>query len=215
MDKAVRCVHCGLLGLREEKTWRLVEVEERCREKGRVAVSHRIEPILCSAQKRTFSKIPDDWSKELNEERDCPAFIPWCPGFTPKEHTEMARAQELLAREQAREDADHRWREEQAAKQRKWQQEQAGLAQRWRQEDLRHLKNDMRIKALAPVVAVIVGTFLGWYLRGESASAHQPQPPPAVTPNQAVSEFEDRQAGKKATADTPRSESGRKVIGAQ
>jgi hypothetical protein len=45
----------------------------------------------------------------IQEERECPDFTEWHPGFTPKEHQEMLDRQRLLEWQAEREDDDRKW----------------------------------------------------------------------------------------------------------
>ncbi|MGO8748631.1 MAG: hypothetical protein ACLQNE_21890 [Thermoguttaceae bacterium] len=65
----------------------------------------------------------------------------------------MRLAEELLQ-------GERKWREVQADKQAKREEQQAERDRQWREEDIRLLKADMKIKALAPTAATIVGVIL-------------------------------------------------------
>ena len=74
----------------------------------------------------------------LNQwQHSCAEFTPWVHGFTPKEHREMIDREFLLKREDARDKADHDWRDKQAEAERVWRTNQAAQAQEWRKEDIK------------------------------------------------------------------------------
>jgi len=160
----VNCVKCGLLGVRD-KYRRLMEVDEEPRRLCSPPSGSQLL-FLCCAHEISFSQNDNDCRSKLHEERDCQAFIEWRPGFTPTEHKEMIRETEERER-------DRQWRENQARAQREWQERQAeredARAKRdreWRMEDIRHLKTDLWVKILIPILAAAVGALSAWVAKG-------------------------------------------------
>jgi hypothetical protein len=45
----------------------------------------------------------------ITRERECSMFMPWQPGFTPKEHREMLDRQWMMDREERRDRAQRKW----------------------------------------------------------------------------------------------------------
>jgi len=78
--------------------------------------------VVCLARVIEFPIKPnaEELLSLLQSERDCAEFTPWCQGFTPKEHQEMLDRQRLLEWQAERENADHRWREDQRKEERRW-----------------------------------------------------------------------------------------------
>lgn len=89
----VRCAKCGLLGVREKSSGRIVEVTETGREYGQESPTrireNRIGPFLCCAQVQRFPEQQSEAKLLLDEERNCDRFVAWQTGFLPKEHIDM------------------------------------------------------------------------------------------------------------------------------
>ncbi len=143
------CAKCGLLGLRNETTGEIAEVDERTRATGEVG-RNRIGPILCCGNETSFPQNAAQTKAELDKEKTCERFFHWRAGFSPKEHAQMIDFQSARDAQREREESDRRWREEDEKRNREW-----------RQEDLRLLHADMKIKAIVPIFAAMVGGFIG------------------------------------------------------
>ena len=119
----VKCADCGFLAQRHKETRQLLDAEEGLRKKGDVPrqpigdgplarTSHPpfvYEHLPLCAQLQI--EFPEENTIEaIQQERECPVFTPWHPGFTPKEHQEMLDRQWLLEWQAEREDDDRRIR---------------------------------------------------------------------------------------------------------
>lgn len=127
MPAEVRCADCGFLSWIQPETRELVGCDQYFRNTGGmantvVARSYDSGPI-CFARAVNLKEeadrveVPDRDGPGtsrvvnlavLNLRRNCPKFVVWHQGFTPKEHAEMVREEEQSRR-------DHEWRKEDLA----------------------------------------------------------------------------------------------------
>ena len=124
----VTCADCGLLGIvyLVNKQW--FHADQRYRSSGLAEdvapglVAHY--PARCFALAFNLEQERVGWETAgqdfalatttvLQWPRDCPEWIKWRNGFSPKEHAEMLDRQRLLDWQAKREDADRDWRERQ------------------------------------------------------------------------------------------------------
>ena len=102
----VKCADCGFLAQRDNQTRELRDAEEGLRKSGKTPVrwgEHSFRPMsdpappvyehtpLCAELRLEFPA--ENLLDTIQEERDCSTFVPWRPGFTPKEHREMLERQ--------------------------------------------------------------------------------------------------------------------------
>ncbi len=107
------CKNCGLLALRERDIGRLVEVSQYLRENPATFGFSGIPECFVEAFS-LGSEIEQLWRAEktdsikrvIEKDRsDCPKWIKWNTGLSPKEHLGMADAE----KERHREDGKWRW----------------------------------------------------------------------------------------------------------
>jgi len=77
-------------------------------------------PPLCAELQIEFSEDEEKTFGAIQEERNCPAFMQWHPGFSPKEHREMLHQDRMLHWQRDRENEDRQWREDQRKEERRW-----------------------------------------------------------------------------------------------
>ncbi len=101
----VTCDKCGFIGVRNIKTRELEEVEDNQRETGQPLLT-RINSLgdteprhekfpECLVQLQDFDKQPFLPLFYMQLPRQCPQFIKWQKGFSPKEHKEIRDRQPL------------------------------------------------------------------------------------------------------------------------
>jgi hypothetical protein len=128
MAVLVKCADCGFLAVRHMDTRALLDAEELLRVNGEIPSRNTGMMIydewpVCFIRRANFRKEMNDNSgsphrkKVLNDKRECDdGFTPWQQGLTPKEHLEMQ--------------LDHKWRMEQAEREREWRKEDIALAEK-------------------------------------------------------------------------------------
>lgn len=156
----VMCKDCGLYGVRDVDGTRLLEADETKRRFG-TALSGRHWPI-CQAQARDFEReanslpqgTPNEKISTLIKARiECPEYLPWRKGFSPKEHREAADRVAELNRIDER-DAEFRafWMNEASAF-KTWREDQARDDQAWREKIA---KSDRRWRLLELVIGMVL-----------------------------------------------------------
>lgn len=195
------CATCGYLGIRERFTREICEAELPLRESGTLPREpDRIETEgkrwdgkpLCLMHVEQFGEVeetptgrriiavsanadggPAKLLAILQNPRDeCDHYTEWNPGFTPKEHAEMNFHRAIIESQLSRDEADRKWRAEQAEMEHKWRRRQAQRERTWRREDARDAKVTLRwsvgvgigaalIGALATLLAVWLTKWLG------------------------------------------------------
>lgn len=167
MQSRVRCADCGLLALRNNEMHRLVEADFRYREEGiprrnqQGVVIYDIVPV-CFVREVNFHEEIGDRPKDkaaplvLRKERECKSFMPWCQGYSPKEHIEMNILQEQRDWQLRREEEDRRWRASQAEQEQEWRREQSGLSEKSIQQANKHHKWDLLI--IGVLVALVTAS---------------------------------------------------------
>jgi len=167
----VKCSECGYIAARNCETRQLEEMEKDHRGSGNLpghkyvrvpvcfvmasdhygdahAMFLSIRDKMASPAKDHFEPQWEKYVKEIiNRERDCPLFVKWKQGSTPKEHQEMMDREVMLKWQAEREEADRKWREQQE----KWH-----SAEEWR----RYI-----FLAVITVLAVIIGVLLGHFTK--------------------------------------------------
>lgn len=111
----VHCASCGLLGLRVTDTMQVLEADSHFRARGFHMPSLHGDPLLfvdipiCTAQRIVFKADTADQNRlrqllisQLQEERDCSAFVQWRPGNSPKEHDAIMERQIEVERDERR-----------------------------------------------------------------------------------------------------------------
>jgi len=58
----------------------------------------------------------------INKQRDCPKFVPWVQGFSPKDHKTMLHEKTLLEMQERQRERERQWQEEQKRSDHEWQQ---------------------------------------------------------------------------------------------
>ena len=129
----VKCADCGFLAQRHVETRELRDAEESLRKSGKIPLDwgdHLYRPLsdpappvyesppLCAELQIEFPE--KNAFEAIQEERECPAFMKWHPGFLPKEHREMLDRERMLQWQRDRENEDRRWRDEQRKEERRW-----------------------------------------------------------------------------------------------
>lgn len=142
MDKPQCCKECGYLGIRNNETRELVEVDEAYREHGRNPPGGKLPQLyhgapVCTVMAHDLSQETKhaegrDVVEMLKQPRDCGdrgKSTAWQRGFTPKEHVQM----QLLEQQQA-------WQRQMAEDERAWRERQEERARAWRKEDLEEIE---------------------------------------------------------------------------
>lgn len=141
----VRCADCGFLAVEHPlESEPFAEADDTVRKTGLVqsAVLYHHMPVCFVRVIDLRAELPEsaDSGKilhALQAERDCAKFIKWWPSYTPKEHAEMQREEELRERDR-----------------------------RWRQEDIELLKAGMFWVPIAVALLGILGTLAGAIVGG-------------------------------------------------
>ncbi len=108
----VTCDKCGFIGVRNIKTRELEEAEDNQRETGQPILTRinslgdtepRHEKVPeCLVQLQDFAKPPFLPLFYMQLPRQCPQFIKWQKGFSPKEH------KEIMDRQQSKTSTSHK-----------------------------------------------------------------------------------------------------------
>ncbi len=129
-----KCAECGFLAARNLETRALEEVELESRQNGSLKKSrYHYLPVcftlvgnfveaykkLCELPEYTLKlnsmhgvegpKTKDVVKAILSENRECPSFIDWHQGSTPKEHQEMIDRNFMIKIEEKRRENDRKW----------------------------------------------------------------------------------------------------------
>jgi hypothetical protein len=153
--------------MRDMNTRELVEVELKTRQTGwwgsdyipmpfsKTRVNERIleQEQICFANacdlKAEYKTAPDSEVIKsrlyvITTERDCPRFIPWRQGRSPKEHDEMQLLQEVERRTE------------------RWQKQQEALYETRHQEELREQRKSRITSAIIAIIGVIASIFAAY-----------------------------------------------------
>lgn len=123
-----RCADCGFFSFRRKGEPELHEVNAIQRERGTLPVLHsgnhaypsdpvcfmsvadlRAEREAVLGKRSELIEVPAAVCDVIQRERDCPSFVRWMQGFSPKEHKKM-----ILEVEQRKADAEAKLREKNA-----------------------------------------------------------------------------------------------------
>jgi hypothetical protein len=171
----VQCSKCGLVGTQSEKHGGSVEVGRQFRETGELPPGDFYDhcEVLCFARrKRSFPRNPEPRKGALHEERECPGFLEWQPGFSPKEHVEMNLLEQQRAREDERDRRLEKWQRDQAEENRTYQECQ----------DRRNFVVNLAL-VVANCALVIIGiaaAAAAWWAATHPTAIPVPQSQPAV-----------------------------------
>jgi hypothetical protein len=161
-----KCADCGYLSIRKldsnvlveviagtRKTWTMPEIP------GKSQYSQFDPCPVCFVQAANLleearsSPAKDAVLPVITRDRNCSGFIKWCPGYSPKEHREMAMQIELAKLHEEQREKDRRFQDEQREKDRKWQESQAGINRKWQ----------LRVALIGPLLGALLAG-LGWVL---------------------------------------------------
>lgn len=161
------CAECGLLGLRDTMHRGIVEAEADYRKTAsipsvptlqRSGIAAYGDLPVCLARKKVFDSVTKDKrTAELSKRFRCPSFVEWQQGFSPKEHMEMQFQQKLIDAQRDRDEADRKWREQQAEAERRWRESQSLREHDWRQDDIKLTKSLAKQSIWATLLAALIG----------------------------------------------------------
>lgn len=163
MPTCIRCKDCGFLSIRDARDSLVYPADERIRENavtrnhtfsdgeifGGASLTILSDRMICYVG---YPALADDMHElrhaktVIHKERECPHFIQWVPGKTPKEHEEMT----ILERVQAE-------YSQQRQEERQWQQQVEALAETRHQEQ----RHDNRQTVIWGLVVALVSAIIG------------------------------------------------------
>lgn len=106
MTDQVKCSECGMLCLRYSQSGQYCEANQDYRNHGKAPRNSVTGSPICDRvphchrgalplHKMFTSLSPEEMAAALSAPRKCEQFVKWIPGLSPKEHEEIAWAQEL------------------------------------------------------------------------------------------------------------------------
>jgi hypothetical protein len=171
----VRCADCGFVGVRDQETKTLLELDQDARAKGKLP-GHLLGSALLEGkvvmigQPRCFMVAFDllDECKNIGGEnaalaviqveRQCPSFTQWHPGYSPKEHREMLfrieeKKLDILQREKDREAEETRRQNDRKA-------EETRRENDHKREELRNAR-DRKFQLANTLISALAGAVFG------------------------------------------------------
>lgn len=179
-----KCIDCGRLGLREQKGERqLREAEKTWRDTGDFSAvpmlhsAYRTAPE-CGLNMLKFSHVPEEIREQINQDRECPEYIKWRPGRTPREHDEMKLLEET-------EKINKRYRDEDREEARKNREadnaRQSAFEARVEASGRRQFRINAVIQIATALLAAGVALYVAFFTDGQKSQPTLP-PQPAQSP---------------------------------
>jgi hypothetical protein len=183
-----RCAECGFIALRSTQTRMLVEVDGTIRHRAthggslvEFVEAYELDPV-CFVQAFDLPTEGEGHSwpiaKILPKPRDCPKFVLWKQGFSPKEHQQMIDSLELINRQNDQRERDRQWEERREDAMRRWEEKRD-------QEAAYRDKLARRSSLIGNIVNAIIAGGLGLlavYIASRSGPSQQPDPPSVTKP---------------------------------
>ena len=190
------CHSCGFLAIRtRDSISPLYEADQHSREAGEAFVLPSPTAKAGEAMQFTCGRAAIDFKAEFEQWRrqhgaddgdqraqwvnflhrvwpkPCGEWQSWIPGVSPKERREMLDRQWMHDQEQARIEADRKWRVEQAEMEHRWRVEQEEREHRWRLDDKKDERDWHRLElailgGLVAGASVVSGALNGAISRG-------------------------------------------------
>jgi hypothetical protein len=194
-----KCAECGFLSIRDD-TGSLRLVDEKTRKDWNKAHNVGSDPFpICFVMAAPLQSEVGDTClvvkclAVVGKDRPCQSFTPWQIGYSPREHKEMIEAKELARQQEEARERERQFQEDRRRNDREWQDARDRLQEERRKSDQerqdarqdardqkacdwqeaqsqRNARRSLVTSLFTSLLAVTVGAFLGYFLKGSDGS---------------------------------------------